>query len=95
MEEEKEEDNPRYKLKLIMDGKLGHGADNIDTLYRQVLNFHFSNSKETLLELLRSVMGRLLSLKYLSVLTLSNICWADVGTMMKGKSGPFSTVCRR
>ena len=63
MEEEKEEDNPRSKLKLILEGKLGRGADNIDTLYRQVLNFHFSNAKGTTLELLRSVLGTIIVAK--------------------------------
>ena len=61
MEEEKEV--PDERLRLILAGKLGRGGDSIDTLYRQILDFHFKDSSSTLLELFRAVLGALVVAK--------------------------------
>ena len=39
--EEEGEANPDTKLGIVLAGNLGKATDNVDTLYRQILHFHF------------------------------------------------------
>jgi hypothetical protein len=49
--------NPATKLDLILTGQLGKRNDNIDALYRQILDFSFRDSDESMLQLFRAVVG--------------------------------------
>ena len=49
--------NPETKLQLILEGQLGKGRENIDSLYRQILHFAFKGASENMLELFRAVVG--------------------------------------
>jgi NACHT domain len=49
--------SPSNRLKLVLAGKLGKKGENIDTLYRNILDFAFADSDEATLELFRMVVG--------------------------------------
>jgi hypothetical protein len=49
--------NPATKLQLILDGELGKGKENIDSLYRQILHYAFKGASDDTLELFRAVVG--------------------------------------
>jgi hypothetical protein len=49
--------NPMEKLKLVLAGNLGDQIDNIDTLYLNILDFHFRGSDETTFELFKQILG--------------------------------------
>ena len=49
--------NPDTKLQLILEGELGKGRENIDSLYRQILQFAFKDASEATLELFKAVVG--------------------------------------
>jgi hypothetical protein len=55
--------SPQTKLELILAGKLGKGTDNIDSLYQQILTFHFKKSDGGLLDLFRAVIGTIVVAK--------------------------------
>jgi hypothetical protein len=65
IEKEEEQRSPNTKLQLILRGSLGEarGTENIDTLYRQLLDVHFKDSGATLLELFRVVVGIIITAK--------------------------------
>jgi len=48
---------PSDKLKLILAGDLGDRNDNVDTLYRQILNFNFDGEDDPLFDLFKAVVG--------------------------------------
>jgi hypothetical protein len=56
MEETRGNHSPAEKLKLIIAGHLGK-HDNIDILYRQILEFSFRDAEDVMFELFRAVFG--------------------------------------
>ena len=54
---EEEEGIPNTQLKLILNGELGYGRNNIDTLYQQILDVSFKDCKDAMLEAFRAVVG--------------------------------------
>jgi hypothetical protein len=60
---EEEHGVPHNRLQLILARKLGNGGDNIDTLYRQILDFYFKKSNNATLELFRAVVGAIVVAK--------------------------------
>lgn len=55
--------NPSAKLQLILDGELGKGKENIDSLYRQILHFAFKDASDDTLELFKGVVGTIIAAK--------------------------------
>jgi hypothetical protein len=55
--------DPRRKLKLVLAGDLGKQIDNIDVLYRNILDFHFEDSDETTFEMFRHILGAIIVAK--------------------------------
>ena len=55
--------NPETKLRLILEGELGRGRENLDSLYRQILYFAFTGVDDTMLELYRAVVGTIIVAK--------------------------------
>jgi len=49
--------NPETKLQLILEGELGKGRENIDSLYRQILHFAFKDASSADLALFKAVVG--------------------------------------
>jgi hypothetical protein len=62
MEETRGNHSPAEKLKLIIAGHLGR-HDNIDVLYRQILEFSFRDADETRFQLFRAVLGTIIVAK--------------------------------
>ena len=63
MEEGHREGTPKTQLKLILDGELGKGRNNIDTLYQQILDISFKDSEDAMLETFRAVVGAIVIAK--------------------------------
>jgi hypothetical protein len=54
---------PNAKLQLVLEGNLGKRSEDIDTLYRNILDFSFDDSDETTFELFRMVVGAIIFAK--------------------------------
>jgi ATPase family associated with various cellular activities (AAA) len=62
MEETWDRNSPAAKLDLILAGHLGK-HDNLDVLYRQILNFSFSNADGIIIQLFRAIIGTIIVAK--------------------------------
>jgi hypothetical protein len=57
---EEKRGSPSSKLKLVLAGNLGKQNENIDGLYRHVLDYHFKDADDTTLELFRMAIGAII-----------------------------------
>ena len=60
---EEKRGKPADKLKLILAGDLGRRSNNIDTLYRQILEFSFNDVDDVTFELFKAVVGTIIIAK--------------------------------
>ena len=60
---EEKRGKPAGKLDLILAGDLGTRNDNVDSLYRQILDFYFSDVDDSMFDLFKAVIGAIIVVK--------------------------------